>query len=86
MAKEGKSKPGVWVTTYLNVEAVNEKPQSQIQWLKKVKTIHSLLERVNFLYFNCNDLGQCELSQPGTTDYFLNVILCDFICSLITVA
>jgi hypothetical protein len=26
------------------------------------------------------------LSQPGTTDYFLNVILCDFICSLITVA
>jgi hypothetical protein len=35
-------------------------------------------KRVNCRYFSHNDLGACVLSQTGTLDCFLNVILYDF--------
>jgi hypothetical protein len=37
-------------------------------------------ETVNCRYFNCNDMGKLELSQTGTLDCFLYVILYDFRC------
>jgi hypothetical protein len=37
---------------------------------------------LNCHYFNCNDLGKCKLSQTGTLDCFLYVILYDFRCRM----
>jgi hypothetical protein len=37
----------------------------------------ALLEGLNCLYFNCDGLGECELSRSETPDYYFDVISCD---------
>jgi hypothetical protein len=43
-------------------------------------------QRGNCRYFNCKDLGKCELSQTGTLDCFLYVISYDLWCPLMMVS
>jgi hypothetical protein len=40
----------------------------------------AVLERENYLYFNCHNLGEGELSQSGILYCYLNAIFRDFGC------